>query len=98
MAQRSNDGPAQYVELTGSDQQAVTGASVLLGVTVSAGANAPKVNVHDGTANTDTIVASISVAANGSGTVWFGPGGIACGDGLYVDIVTGDADGSIIYR
>jgi hypothetical protein len=98
MAQRSNDGPGKYVALTGSDQQAVTGAAILLGVSVSGGASAPKLNLHDGDENTDPLVASITVGANGSGTVWLGPGGVACPNGIYVDVVTGNATGAVLYR
>lgn len=98
MAQKSNDGPARYVALTGSDQQAVTGAAVLVGLVVSGGATGPKVNVHDGDANTDPIVATLTVANSGSGVVHFGPNGVACPGGIYVDIVSGDASGSILYR
>ena len=98
MAQRSNDGPAQYVELTGSDQQAVSGSAVLIGLSVSGGATGPKVNIHDGTANTDPLVASITVGSNGSGTLMLGPNGVALADGIYVDIVAGNATGSLLYR
>jgi len=98
MGQRSNDGPAQYVELTGSDQQAVTGSAVLIGMSVSGGSTGPKVNIHDGTANSDPLVASLSVASNGAGSLMFGPNGVALADGIYVDIVSGDASGSLLYR
>jgi len=99
MAQRSNDGPAEVVELSGSDQQAVTGSCVLLGLDVNDDGSATvHVHIHAGTDNTGPLIAS-AVPANGKHEIfWFGPGGIKCEGGIYVDVVSGTPDGSIFYR
>ena len=99
MAQRSNDGPAEVVELTGSDQQAVTGSCVLLGIDVNDDASGNvHVHIHAGTDNTGPLIAS-AVPANGKHEIfWFGPGGIKCDGGIYVDVTSGTPEGSIFYR
>lgn len=99
MAQRSNDGAAEVVELTGADQQAVTGAAVLLGLDINDDDSGNvHVHVHSGTDNTGPLVCS-AIPANGKHEiVWFGPGGIKCPDGIYVDVVSGTPEGSIFYR
>lgn len=88
--------PAEIVELAGTDGQAVTGSCVLYGAVVTdEAAGALQVHLHNGTANTDPHVAAVSVASGGSGTIWYGPNGIHCPDGIYSDVVTGTASGSI---
>ena len=99
MAQRSNDGPAEIVALTGSDQQAVTGASVFLGLDVNDdAASNVHLHVHNGTDNTGTLVASADPANGGHDELWFGPGGIKCPGGIFLDVVSGTPSGSIFYR
>lgn len=99
MAQRSNDGPAEVVVLTGVDQQAVTGAAVLLGIDVNDDDSANvHIHVHAGTDNTGPLVASADPSAGGHDSLWFGPGGIKCPGGIYVDVVSGTPSGTIFYR
>ena len=99
MAQRSNDGPAEVVELTGSDQQAVTGSCVFLGLDVNDDdSGTVHVHIHSGTDNTGPLIAS-AVPANGKHEIfWFGPSGIKCPGGIYVDVTAGTPEGSIYYR
>ena len=99
MAQRSNDGPAEVVQLTGADQQAVAGDCVLLGLDVNDDAEGQvHIHVHAGTDNTGPIVLS-AIPPNGEHEIyWFGPGGVKCDGGIYVDVVTGTPEGSIFYR
>lgn len=99
MAQRSNDGPAEVVALTGVDQQAVTGDCVLLGLDVNDDTSGNvHVHIHAGTDNTGPLVMS-AIPPNGEHEIiWFGPGGVKCDDGIYVDVVSGTPEGSIFYR
>lgn len=92
-------GPATVVALTGSSQQAVTGAAIFMGLDVNDDASGTvHVHVYNGTDNTGDLVAS-AVPANGDHDVdWFGPNGIACPDGIYVEVTSGTPDGSIFYR
>jgi len=99
MAQRSNDGPAEVVALTGSDQQAVTGSSVFLGLDVNDdAASNVHLHIHNGTDNTGPLIASADPSSGGHDELWFGPGGVKCDGGIFVDVVTGTPSGSIFYR
>lgn len=99
MAQRSNDGAAEHVALTGADQQAVSGSAVLLGLDVNDDDSGNvHVHIHEGTNNTGTLVASADPAAGGHDVFWFGPGGIKCEGGIYVDVISGTPEGAIFYR
>jgi len=96
MAQTAfNASPAEIVALPGTDVQLVTGSCVLYGVVVTdEAAGALQVHLHDGTSTSGDHVAALAVAANGSATVWYGPNGIHCPNGIYCDVVTGTASGS----
>ena len=90
---------ATAVALTGADQQAVTGSSILMGLDINDDAVAGvHVHVYDGTNNTGTLVASADPANGGHEVLWFGPNGIHCPNGIFVDVVTGTPSGSIWYR
>lgn len=67
-----------------SDGQAYTGACTLMGVSAMGGT----CFVYDGTGTTSTGFVA-AVAQNG--VAWFGPNGISCSTGLYVDLTTGPA-------
>ena len=89
----------RIIELTGADQQAVTGSAVLLGVVVTdEAASSVKIHVHNGTANTAPHVAALNVNSGGSDSVWYGPNGVHCPNGIYIDVVTGTPSGSIFVR
>jgi hypothetical protein len=91
-----NAAPAEIVPLTPADGQVVTGSCVLYGAVVSdEAAGSLQVHLHNGTDNTGVHVAAASVSANGSTNIWFGPNGIHCPDGIYNDVVTGTATGSV---
>jgi hypothetical protein len=92
-------GPATAVVLTGSSQQAVSGSSIFMGLDVSDDAmSSVHVHIHNGTSNTGTLVASAQPANGGHDELWFGPNGVHCPDGIYVDVVSGTPSGSIFYR
>ena len=99
MAQCSNDGPAEVVVLTGSDQQAVTGSCVFLGLDVNDdAASTVHLHIHNGTDNTGPLIAAADPSSGGHDELWFGPGGVKCDGGIFVDVVTGTPSGSIFYR
>lgn len=99
MAQRSNDGPARVVSLTGASQQAVAGACVYLGLDVNDDDSGNvHVHVYDGTDNTGKMIASAVPANGGHDIHWVGECGIACETGLFVEVVTGTPEGSVFYR
>lgn len=90
---------ATAVALTGSDQQAVSGSAIFMGLVVTdEAAGITKVHVHNGTDNTGAHVGALGVAANGQDEKWFGPNGVHCPDGIFVDVVSGTPSGSILYR
>jgi len=99
MAQRSNDGPAESVALTGVDQQAVVGTCVFLGLGVNDDAESNvHLHIHNGTDNTGNFIASSDPSNGGHDELWFGPGGVKCDGGIFVDVITGTPSGSIFYR
>jgi len=91
---------ADYVAMPTADGQAVSGAGVLLGVSITETDGAAcKVNLHDGTSASGQLILSFKVSANGSETVWLGPGGVNFLTGLYIDESTGAInDGAIFYH
>ena len=99
MAQRSNNGPAEVVAFTGSDQQAVTGTAVLLGLDVNDDTEGNvHIHIYAGTDNTGSLVLSSDPPNGGHEVLWFGPGGVKCDGGIYVDVVSGTPSGAIFYR
>ena len=101
MSQRSNDGAALKVAIPAADGYAVQGACVLLGINAKddQSGNA-HLHIHDGI-DGETLGTFVlgSDPPNGAHQVtWFGPGGIAMENGIYVDIVSGTPTGAIFYR
>jgi len=96
----SETGPVKSIALTGADQ-AVADAKVFLGVVlVNESGAANRIHVHNGTSAdaANPIIAGLSQATLTAGNVWLGPNGVACPNGIYVDVVTGTPTGSILYR
>jgi len=99
MNNTSTTGPVKSIALTGSDQ-AVATAQVFYGmiITNESGA-AMNLHVHNGASNSGTaIIAGSYTQNNQTTTVWYGPNGIACPNGVYIDVVAGTPTGSILYR
>jgi hypothetical protein len=96
---RSYSAPTEVVALPAVDGQVVTGSSVLYGVVITdEAAGALQAHLHDGTDNTGDHVAALAAAANGSATAWYGPNGIHCPGGIYLDVVSGTVSGSVFIR
>jgi hypothetical protein len=65
----------------------------LMGFTVRESAGTPAVAtlaIRHGTVATDTIIAPVSLIASDTKTAWFGPQGIPCASGIYVDRIAGN--------
>ena len=98
MNNRSTLQAATATALTGSNQT-ITEQTVFLGITASdAGAGGIKLHVYHGTADTDPHIAAISANTGASDSMWFGPNGIACPNGIYIKVYSGTAEGSIFTK
>ena len=99
MNNTSTTGPVKSVALTGSDQ-AVATAQVFMGVVITNESGASmNIHVHNGANGSGTpIIAGLHVNNNDSEYLWFGPNGVACPAGIWVDVVSGTPTGSILYR
>ncbi len=90
---------ATAVAITGSDQQAASGSAIFMGLDVNDDAESSvHLHIHNGTSNTGTLIASADPSNGGHDELWFGPNGVHCPDGIYVDVVSGTPSGSIFYR
>lgn len=88
---------ANAIALTGADQIVSATAGVYRGFALreTAGAIAT-VRIYDNaSAASGTLVDTISLAANESGSAWYADGGIRLTAGLYVKIVAGAVEGSL---
>jgi len=94
----SETGPVKSFALTGADQ-AIATAQVFYGVIVTNNSGtAVNIHIHNSADNTGAIIAGVHVTNNNSADVWYGPNGIACPNGVYVDAVSGTPTGSVLYR
>lgn len=90
---------ATAVALTGADQQAVTGSTILMGfVVLDAAASTVEVRIYNGTSNSGDLVGVAKPDDTKHEQFWFGPNGIHCPDGVYVDVVSGTPSGTILHR
>ena len=90
---------ATAVGITGVDQQIVSGSSIFMGLDVNDDAESNvHLHIHDGTTNTGTLIAAADPANGGHDDLWFGPNGVHCPNGIYLDVVSGTPSGSIYYR
>lgn len=95
--QRAGRSAADVIAIPATDGQVVTGACVLYGGTLcdSSGV-AQRVHVHNGTSTAGTHVLGLGASANGQVNVYF-TNGIACPNGIYVDVLAGTPTGSLFY-
>jgi hypothetical protein len=54
--------------------------------------------VYHGTADTDPHIAAIAGQSGGSDTMWFGPNGLACPNGIYIKVYSGTIEGSVFTK
>lgn len=53
-------------------------------------------NIEHGTANSSPIMAAVNLAAAGSDVQWFGPGGLPCFGGIWIERLTGTTQVNLI--
>lgn len=66
----------------------------LMGYSITESADVPAaatVNIRNGAADTDPLVAAEVLAASGDRHRWFGPNGIASADGVFIERAAGEA-------
>lgn len=99
MGQNSQLDAATAIKLRTTTGQVLTGARVLLGVEVG-DAEHGQVHLHfyNGTSNAGEMVCSAQPANAGHDFRWFGPNGIKCPDGIYLEVLSGTPSGSVFYR
>ena len=74
---------------------AATAGLRLMGYSVRESAGSAAVaalNLRHGTTATDPLLAVSELAANGADNAWFGPQGINCPNGIFVDRVAGETE------
>lgn len=90
---------SRILELSGSSEQAVSGAAIFMGFDINDD-DSGNVHVHirNGTDATGSLIAG-AIPANGDhDSHWFGPNGVYCPDGIYIEVDSGTPTGSIFYR
>lgn len=95
--QRAGRSAADVIAIPATDGQVVTGACVLYGGTLcDSSGTAQRVHLHDGTSASGPHVLGLNAPANSSNNVYY-TNGIACPNGIYVDVLAGTITGSIFY-
>ncbi|CAB4155958.1 hypothetical protein UFOVP665_33 [uncultured Caudovirales phage] len=99
MNNTSNTNPVKSIALTGADQ-AVATAQVFYGIVITNESGASmNIHVHNGANGSGTpIIAGLHVNNNDSEYLWFGPNGVNCPSGIWIDVVSGTPTGSVLYR
>jgi hypothetical protein len=100
MNNTSNTSPVKSIKLTGADQ-AIADAKVFLGfVLVNESGASARAHIHNGDSAdvANPIIAGLTAATLTTGNVWYGPNGIACPNGVFLDAVAGTFGGSVLYR
>lgn len=78
--------------------QANAGAYMGFNFTETTGLAGAHIRVYDNTsAASGTLLESVKLAAGESVSDWYGPNGIRCANGIYVDVVTGSVEGGVRY-
>lgn len=91
---------AQAVRVTATGAAADSDTR-LYGWSIAENAGSPAVatvSIYRGAAATAANkIATIELAANGSDSEWFGPQGIYCRDGIFVEVVAGSVEVMVYY-
>lgn len=94
-------GPFTYTTIaaaSGDEAGVAAGAGLrLMGVSVrETAAGVATLNIEHGTANSSPIMDAINLAAAGSITHWFGPQGLPCSGGIWIERLTGTTQVNLI--
>ena len=95
--QRAGRSAADVIAVPAIDGQVVTGACVLYGGTLCNNSGTKQeVHVHDGTSASGTHVLGLVANANDSQNVSY-MNGVACPNGIFVNVISGTPTGSLFY-
>lgn len=76
---------------------AATAGLRLMGVSVrETAAGVATLNIEHGTANSSPIMVAFNLAAAGSDMQWFGPQGLPCAGGIWIERLTGSTQVNLI--
>jgi len=96
---RSYDTPTEIVPLTGTSQLIAADDGVLYGFEVSDDTQSSvHAHIHHGTDNTGPIITGVKPPNGGHDAIWFGPNGVHCPDGIFLDVTSGTPEGSVFVR
>jgi hypothetical protein len=99
MGQNSQLDAATAVKLPTASGQLLAGSRVLLGLEVADATHGQAhIHVYNGTSNQGTLVATALPPNGEHDTRWYGPNGIKCPNGIYVEVISGTPSGSLFYR
>jgi hypothetical protein len=94
--------PAHHTEFVlSSAGKTIAGFSVrLMGWTAAetSGSAGCEIDIYDGVDTTGSIVVPIKLASGQSSTDWYGPNGTLFKNGVYVNLSSGQAKGSIFFN
>jgi hypothetical protein len=98
MANTSYLEPATAVGLTGVNQTIAT-PMIFMGLSVcDDGTGASRVHVYHGTSDNGLSIAATTVPNNGDDSVWYGPNGVLCPNGIFIKVYSGVPEGAVFYR
>lgn len=97
--QRARTQAADVIAMPTTDGQVVSGACVFYGATITNETGAQiRIHIISGTSTSGAHISGLTVANNDTSTVWYGDSGLACPNGIYLDVVAGTpSQGSIFY-
>lgn len=96
--QRTNRSAADAIAMPSSDGQVVSGACVLYGATITNESGAQiRVHLVSGTSNAGLHVSGLAVNNNDTQSIWYGDCGIACPNGIYLDVVSGTPTTGVVF-
>lgn len=76
---------------------AATAGLRLVGLSIrETAAGVATLNIEHGTANSSPIMAAVNLAAAGSIMYWFGPQGLPCAGGIWIERLTGTTQVNLI--
>jgi hypothetical protein len=94
--------PARHVSwtLNGAGKLVCGFSARVMGWTIveTSGSAAATINIYDGADTTGEIALPIKIASAGSSTDWFGPNGVLFRNAVYVNLASGQAQGTIFYN
>lgn len=90
--------PRPAVTASGASARVATSPTRLMGFMLceSTGAAPAKVRLWDGADTSGELVGAVSLVAGGNAREFFGPQGVGLSQGLFVEVVTGAVEGTML--